>query len=90
MQKYNLKNKDDIKLANILFATTSTRDYEMCRLVLLENMPNTNYNEYVLAEGGHCSCYGFDEIEWDCIVLTQKELEKILESGNYGLLRIKE
>ena len=29
MEKYNLKNKTDIKMHNVLFATTSERDYKM-------------------------------------------------------------
>lgn len=48
MEKYNLKNKTDIKMHNVLFATTSERDYEMKRLLLLEDMPDTEYNEFVL------------------------------------------
>lgn len=89
MRKYNLKNKDYIKLSNVLFATTSPCDWEMNRLLLLEHMPDTNYNEYVLAEGYHCSCYDFDETDWDCIVVTEEELSKILKDS-YGLrLRLK-
>ena len=49
MEKYNLKNKSNIKMHNILFATTSKRDYEMGRLLLLEDMPDTEYNEFVFA-----------------------------------------
>ena len=41
MEKYNLKNKTDIKMHNVLFAITSERDYEMERLLLLEDMPDT-------------------------------------------------
>ena len=90
MEKYNIKGKE-IKLHNILFATTSERDYEMIRLLLLENMPDTEYGEYVLAEGGHCSCYNFDETEWDCVKITDNELNKILEQNNWGLRnRLKE
>ena len=29
MKKYNLKNKTDIKMHNVLFATTTEKDYEM-------------------------------------------------------------
>ena len=51
-------------------------------------MPNTNYDEFVLAEGYHCSCYDFDETKWDCIKLTSAELEKMLENvENYETLR---
>ena len=85
MEKYNLKNKE-IKLHNILFATTSTIDYYMERLILLQDMPESKENEYVLVEGYHCSCYGFDETEWDCTKLTETELKKILNSNN-GELR---
>ena len=90
MDKYNIKGKK-IELHNILFATTSERDYDMERLLLLEDMPDTEYGEYVLAEGGHCSCYGFDETEWDCIKVKDDELNKILEQNNWGLRnRLKE
>lgn len=85
MEKYNLKNKTDIKLHNVLFATTTERDYEMERLILLEDMPDTNYDEFVLVEGYHCSCYNFDDTEWDCIKLTRDELETILNKEKHGL-----
>lgn len=81
MEKYNLKNKTDIKMHNVLFATTSERDYEMERLLLLEDMPDTEYNEFVLVEGYHCSCYDFDETNWDCTKLTKDELNKLLEKN---------
>lgn len=85
MKKYDLKNKTDIKLHNVLFATTSEQGYEMDRLLLLEDMPNTYLGEFVLAEGYHCSCYDFDETEWDCVKLTRDELETILNKENDGL-----
>ena len=81
MTNYNLKNKADIKMHNVLFATTSERDYDMERLLLLEDMPDTKYNEFVLVEGFHCSCYDFDETNWDCTKLTKDELNKLLEKN---------
>ena len=79
MTKYNLKSKADIKMHNVLFATTSAIEFEEERLLLLEDMPDTNDDEFVLVEGSHCSCYGFDETNWDCIKLTRNELNKLLE-----------
>ena len=84
MEKYNLKNKTDIKMHNILFATTTEKDYEMERLILLEDMPDTNYNEFVLVEGYHCSCYDFDETERVLTKLTRNKLNKLLEKIEDG------
>ena len=88
MELYKIKNRD-IKLHNVLYAITSEQDYEMSRILLLEGMENTKYNEFVLAEGYHCSCYDFDDTEWDCTKLTLDELVKILEHENKGSLRYK-
>ena len=44
-----------------------------------EDMPDTEYNEFVLVEGFHCSCYDFDDTNWDCTKLTKDELNKLLE-----------
>jgi hypothetical protein len=81
------KNFDPNKLEayNILFATTSEQDYEMTRLLLLEHMPNVQYSNYVLVEGSHCSCYGFDETEWEATEYTTDELIKILKVNCWGL-----
>lgn len=87
MKSYKIED-NKIKLHNILYAITSTQDYEMNRLLLLENMPDTD-EEYVLAEGYHCSCYDFDDTAWDCIQLSLKELNKILKEEKYDDLRIK-
>ena len=83
MRKYELKGKD-IKLHNILFTTTSTEDYEMSRLILLERMPDTDYGEYVLIEGWHCSCYGFDDTEWEAIIFSREELDKLTQEEPYS------
>ena len=78
MEKYDLK-KEKVQLHNIAIATTSRPDYEMNRWLLLEDLKDLNYNEYVVVEGGHCSCYGFDETVWDAIKYTTEELIKIAE-----------
>ena len=79
MEKYDLKDKE-IKLHNVLYAITTPPDYEMERFLLLENMEDTKYDEYVLVEGGHCSCYDFDETEWEAIKYTREELIKLAEA----------
>lgn len=78
MEAYNLK-KEEIKFHNIVIAITSKPDYEMNRWLLLEDLNGLKYNEYVIVEGYHCSCYDFDDVNWDAIKYTEEELLKIVE-----------
>lgn len=80
MRKYsdaNIFKKEGIKPHQILVAYTSTPDYEMTREMLLTDIEGLNYDEYLYLEGGHCSCYDFDDTDWDGIIYTKEELEKI-------------
>lgn len=87
MKKYEIKNKTDLKMHNILFCTTSEVDYSMERLMLLENMPDSEHT-YILVEGSHCSCFDFDECIWYAIELNQDELIKLLKNvKEYETLR---
>lgn len=63
----------DIKPHNIVVALTSAPDYEMSRQILLQ----INYDHFVFIEGWHCSCYDFDDTEWEAIEYTRDELQKI-------------
>lgn len=80
MEKYEIKAKQ-INLHNILYATTSSRDYEMNRWILLENMPDVKYNEYIIVEGGHCSCYDFDDTTWGAVKYTSEELIEVAKKN---------
>ena len=78
MKKIDYKTLN-IKPHNILFASTSNQNYEMSRIILLEDMVNTG--NYIILYGDHCSCYGFDDTEWEAIVYSEKELKKL----KYGI-----
>lgn len=78
MEKYDLK-KGNVKFHNIVIAVTTKPDYEMNRYLLLEDLKDLEYGEFVIVEGGHCSCYDFDETQWDAIKYTKEELIKIAE-----------
>lgn len=86
MEKYDLK-KGRIKFHNVVIIITSKPDYEMSRWILLEDLKDIKYDEYVVVEGSHCSCYGFDDTEWEAIKYTKEELIKIandrIESDNW-------
>lgn len=80
MREYTIFKFICIKPHNIVYAATTKPDYEMNRLILLEDMPETVYGEYVLVEGYHCSCYDFDDTKWEATVYTKEELGKLLEN----------
>lgn len=79
MKKYQegRLNKLQLQPYNIVVAETSEPDYEMNRKILLERLDGLEYGEYVLLEGGHCSCYDFDETEWNAMIYEKEELIKL-------------
>ena len=89
MEAYKL-DKDKIKIHNIVYAITSEPDYNMSRMFLLEDLEDLGYNEYVIVEGYHCSCYDFDDTHWEATKYTGEELIKLAEEHKnkntwYGL-----
>lgn len=89
MEIVNYKSLHEVPLHEILFAITSEIDYEMDRLVLLEHREN-HETKFILIEGWHCSCYDFDDTQWEGLVMTEEELEKLLENvSEYQTLRMK-
>lgn len=83
MREYNKAEAkalvENIKAHQILFAITSEPDYEMDRTIVLEVR-----DVFIIIQGGHCSCYDFDEIEWGATEYTGKELSKVIEQWTYG------
>lgn len=69
-----------IKPHQILVASTSEPDYEMYRQILLVDVDGLEYGEYLLLEGGHCSCYDFDETDWHGTIYTKGEPIKLAEA----------
>lgn len=83
MKEYVWENKKPIQAHNIIYAVTTEEDYEMSRLIILEE----NY-KYIVLEGSHCSCYDFDETTWDATEFEDlKEMKKYLNAENWGLRR---
>ena len=89
MEIVRYKSLQEVPLHEILFAITSEMDYEMDRLVLLEHREDFE-TQFILIEGSHCSCYDFDDTQWDALVMTEEELRKLLEEvPEYEKLRKK-
>lgn len=77
--------KMKITISTILVAWTSEPDYEMYKKILIE-LPfsrELRSDMYAIVEGGHCSCYGFDDTEWVVTEYTKNEL-KTLAKADYN------
>lgn len=80
MKRYENANElkyTGIKPHQILVASTSEPDYEMNRKILIKDIEGLQYGEYLLLEGYHCSCYDFDDTDWDGTIYTKEELIKL-------------
>ena len=69
-----------IRTWRIVCAGQSRPDYNEERLVLLYagDEPSTwDGSEFMLLEGDHCSCYDWNDVQWDAVVYTLEELEKL-------------
>jgi hypothetical protein len=78
MKKIDWKTLE-IEAHHIVVAVTSEPDYEMQRQMLLQ----FSYGTYVVLEGWHCSCYDFDETEWEAIEYEEEELSKLANAEYY-------
>lgn len=76
----NRFKNEGIKPHQILVAITSEPDYEMDRNILLTDIDGLEHDEYLLLEGSHCSCFDFDDTDWNGIVYNSDELRKLANS----------
>ena len=83
MRNYEI-NKKEIELANVIYCITSPIDYEMTRLLILENIGDMEDGEYMLIESYHCSCYGFEASNYEATIYTEEELLKVLKTNDFG------
>lgn len=67
----------DIPMHKILFVATSEPGYEMERTILAEDVPGSG--DYYVVQGSHCSCFGFDDTQWDAVQYTTDELKKLAQ-----------
>lgn len=67
-----------LPFSQLLFAVTNDETYNADRCVVYENYPE--YGEYTVIQGRHCSCYGFDDIEWDAMTYSADELRSLAQT----------
>lgn len=83
MKEISMKDIE-VRLDNVIVAYTTPNDYEMSRYFLLEGEYKKHEgrwrDHYIVVDGFHCSCYGFDETEWTAIEYPESELETLSQA----------
>ena len=77
----NAKAPETIEPWRVICATQSTPDYNEERYILLydDDFPMLG-GPFLVLEGWHCSCYDWDDVEWDATRYTHDELLSLAES----------
>lgn len=64
----------------IICAAQSEPDYSEERYILIYSGENVWDDVYAVIEGGHCSCFSWNDVEWDGVEYGRDELLKLAES----------
>lgn len=78
---------DKIEPWRIVCAVQSKPDYSEDRQILLYGTSPGDYHEegpFVVLDGGHCSCYDWEDVEWYATEYTRDELLKLARSKADG------
>lgn len=85
-EKTLLKNLN-IKPCNIIISHTEETNCDSNRSLLLKSFNQYNLDDiidnehdFLLLEGYHCSCYDYDNTEWNGTLYTLKELKKLAQA----------
>lgn len=69
-----------IKAWRVICAAQSEPDYSEGRQMLLYAGENPFRDEYMVLDGGHCSCYDWQDVDFDAVVYSKEELDKLSAS----------
>lgn len=78
---------DRIETWRIVCAAQSRPDYSEDRQILLYGAERGDYygnGPFILLDGGHCSCYDWEDVEWDAVEYTYDELITLADSKLNG------
>ena len=82
-----VKVPEHIEPWRIVCAAQSEPDYSEDRQILLYGGNEGDYHgkgPFVVLDGGHCSCYDWEEVDWDATEYARDELVRLAESKLEG------
>jgi len=71
-----------IELHKLLFVATNEEDYDGTKEILLGYYDR----KFILIGGWHCSCYGFEDTEWEAMQYTWDELRLLASQPTSSFL----
>lgn len=77
----------EIETWRIVCAAQSQPDFSEDRQILYYGGERSDYHgngPFVVLDGGHCSCYDWEDVEWDAMEYTYDELVRLAESKASG------
>lgn len=77
---YKMEPPKAVKTWRVICAAQSEPDYSEDRQVLLYAGDYPCERKYMLLDGGHCSCFDWDEVEWSATVYDHDEIEALARS----------
>lgn len=80
----NVEAPKAIKTWRIICASQSEPYYSEDRQILIYAGQDRYDDGYMLLEGGHCSCYGWEEVDWNATAYSREELEALARSKTDG------
>ena len=83
----NVEVPNAIKPWRIVCAAQSQPDYSEDRQILLYGGDEGDYHNggpFIVLDGGHCSCYDWEEVEWFATEYTRDELVTLARSKADG------
>lgn len=78
MQALDKFDISTVPIWKVIITVTSEPDYSMDRIYIVEDYPEMF--DYTVIDGGHCSCFGFDETTWGAVAYTREEFGKLMQS----------
>ena len=73
-----------IKTWRIVCAAQSEPNYSESRQILIYAGDGARDDRYMLLDGGHCSCFGWEDVSWDAVEYTEEELLSLARSKKDG------
>ena len=81
MKNLHYRDSKKIDVWRVICASESTPFYDGSKLILIDaNERYSSGESFILLDGYHCSCYGFEDTAFDCTAYSKAELRELVKA----------